>query len=347
LNIGLRGQAIKKETGKIQLKKLLLLFVLCGGPFLWSGTGKKITLPEVLRPRYIVVSNNRIYIAEKTTIHIYSQKDFVYIKKAGRQGEGPGEFRLIMGLTAGDNYVSGSDPARILFFSPNGEYIRELKSTAFCTHFAPLGRIFVGSDAIDENNVGYYTINLFGRHLKKGVELFRFQRILQSKGHFNPLKKQTSFYASDKTVFLNDSDRQIFCFNPSGKKINTITIKEPPLTVAKEFKSNFLDYLKNHKRLNVMYDMFKKNIQFPQYFPIIQFFRVDAEHIYVITYQQKNRDYRCVILDHQGRLLKKTYLPVRFKDIRTPFPFDIKNNVFYQVFEDEKSEETCLAVTPF
>jgi len=329
------------------IRKLILLFVLCGGPFLWSGTWKNITLPEVLMPRYIAVSGNRIYIAEKTSIHIYSKKDLVYIKKAGRQGEGPGEFRLIMGLTAGDNYVSGSDPARILFFSPNGEYIRELKSTAFCTHFAPLGRISVGSDAIDENNVGYYTINLFDRHLEKGMELFRFERIMQTKSHFNPLKKQSSFYVSNEKVFLNDSNRQIFCFNSNGKKINTITLKEPPLTVAKEFKTNFMDYLKNHKRLNVMYEMFKNSTQFPKYFPIIQFFRVDATHIYVITYQQKNRDYRCVILDHQGKLLKKTFLPVRFKDIRTPFPFDIKNNVFYQVLEDEQSEETTLAVTPF
>jgi hypothetical protein len=53
-----------------------------------------VELPDLLDPAAIHVDGNRMYITEHATIYIYSTKDYHLIKKFGRRGEGPKEFKL-------------------------------------------------------------------------------------------------------------------------------------------------------------------------------------------------------------------------------------------------------------
>ncbi len=56
-------------------------------------TEKISILKELLQPDGMAIGNGRIYVTEKTSIYIYSLKDFNLIKKFGEKGEGPNEFR--------------------------------------------------------------------------------------------------------------------------------------------------------------------------------------------------------------------------------------------------------------
>ena len=163
---------------------LLLTLVLSLSAIALRAEGlRKIILKEILKPSYIAADNDQLYVAERTSILIYSLKNFKLLKKFGRQGAGPGEFRIITGIFPDKSRLVVNSIGIIYFFRKNGEYINEQKTTAFFSErLLPIGETFVGSSSVDEGKVGYYTINLFDSNLEKGKELYRYERILQSSG---------------------------------------------------------------------------------------------------------------------------------------------------------------------
>ena len=64
--------------------------------FAWSTifAARVIPFPELLSPELIRVDENKIYITEKANIYIYSKKDFKLVKKFGKKGAGPEEFKI-------------------------------------------------------------------------------------------------------------------------------------------------------------------------------------------------------------------------------------------------------------
>ncbi len=71
---------------------ILLFFVGSFGELLMAK--KVVTLSGILAPSDIKIDEERIYITQHEEIYIYSLKDYRLIKKFGRKGEGPGEFKL-------------------------------------------------------------------------------------------------------------------------------------------------------------------------------------------------------------------------------------------------------------
>ena len=51
-------------------------------------------LPEVMRAGWIGIHKDKIFITDLNTIHIYSLNTYRHIKKFGKEGEGPGEFKF-------------------------------------------------------------------------------------------------------------------------------------------------------------------------------------------------------------------------------------------------------------
>ena len=56
---------------------------------------KRVTIfKELLKPNRIYLDQDRIYITERTKVFVYSLKDYKLINTFGKQGEGPGEFKI-------------------------------------------------------------------------------------------------------------------------------------------------------------------------------------------------------------------------------------------------------------
>lgn len=73
------------------MSKILLIafFLLTSISLLFPR--EPVVLEEIYSPNKIKVFNNKLYIAQETTLFIYSLKDLSLIKKFGRKCEGPGE----------------------------------------------------------------------------------------------------------------------------------------------------------------------------------------------------------------------------------------------------------------
>jgi hypothetical protein len=95
---------------------------------------KPVTLSELSRPAIFIVKFDKAYILEKTTIYIHSLKDFKLIKKFGRAGEGPREFKTTdggkpMSMAFHQNELVVNSLNKFSYFTPDGEFIKEIKVT--------------------------------------------------------------------------------------------------------------------------------------------------------------------------------------------------------------------------
>jgi hypothetical protein len=332
----------KQKTG--------LLFILIFFFFSGASHAKKLAaLPDILKPLRLTIDTDRFYVTEGTTIYIYSLKDFKLMKKFGKSGEGPQEFNgnlPIQIIPKADDLMINSF-GKISFYSKDGIYQRELKTSSISLFFRPLGKQFVGYGILQEDKITYMTINFFDGTLKKGNEIYRRKRFIQQSGDINPLATSGPlFYISDNKIFVDGEDGVILCFDNTGKKVLSIDPKIKKRKVTEEDVERYRNFFKNDSRIRDAYENLKHRIKFPDYFPPIQFYMVADKKIYIVTYQKEGENSECIVFDTQGKLLKKTMVPLFYATAIEPYPADIKNGKLYQLVENEDEEKWELHVTP-
>jgi len=130
---------------------------------------KTIPLPELTNPAGIVVEDDQIYITQFPNIFIYALKDFKLKKTFGIRGEGPAEFKGYARISVYSDYIFVNSIGKILFFTREGEYIKELKSPEPETRYKPLGKKNVGRRETVEKGVYYGIISFYDENLIKSV----------------------------------------------------------------------------------------------------------------------------------------------------------------------------------
>jgi hypothetical protein len=164
---------------------------------------------------------------------------------------------------------------------------------------------------------------------------------------------------NDKIFFKRGKHFIIDVFDPSGKMLYTIHQEYEKIKISDADKKRYHDYFKTVHPWKRFYEsLIKKEIYFPDFFPAIQLFIVADEKIYVLTYKKENEKSEFVILDLEGKLLKKVFLPFNQSDERfhyslTKFAshysphatFTIKNGNLYQLMENEDEETWELHIS--
>jgi len=330
---------------KIGLLVILIFFFFSGA----VHAEKLAALPDILKPLRLTIDTDRFYVTEGTTIYIYSLTDFKLMKKFGKSGEGPQEFNgnvPIQIIPRADDLMINSF-GKISFYSKDGIYQRELKTSSISLFFRPLGKQFVGYGFIQEDKTVYTTINFFDASLKKGNEIYRHKRFIQQSGDINPIATRNPLlYTSDNKIFVDGEDGVIRCFDNTGKKVLSIDPKIKKRKVTEEDEERYRNFYKNDPRFRDAYENLKQRIKFPDYFPPIQFYIVMDKKIYIFTYKKEGENNECIVFDTQGKLLKKTMVPLFYGTAIEPYPPDIKNGKLYQLIENVDEEEWELHVVP-
>jgi len=322
---------------------IIIIFFLIA--YQQSFSKENVTLEKLYNPMYLSVSCDYIYVAEKYSVHIYGKRDFKHINSFGRKGEGPGEFLLVMDLTSGDDWVAVSDAGKIQIFSSKGKFIKSLKSSPTALRFTPIGNKFLGWGPLTIDGVGYFVISFYDENLKKEEEVYRYTRPGQGSSKFNILSSDVEFRVSGDRVFINGKDDLIHCYDGNGKEINTLSLDIERLKVSPEFKADYINSMKSNEKTSMIYEMYKSSLEFPEYFPLISYFRVSDNKIYVLSLRQKAESYLCNVLDFSGKILKKALVQFHFKDIQNAYPFDINDGILYQAIEDEDDGPAHLRIT--
>jgi hypothetical protein len=328
------------------MKKFVMFFVITTILFCWAIYGEKVaTLPELMKPSVsFAVDETQMYVPEGATIFIYSKKDYKLVKKFGREGEGPKEFKIIpevpLSVTPKGDQLIVNSLLKISYFTKNGEIIKEIKALSQGFFFQPFGDKFVGLSTTQENKMLFYTYNFYDAKLNKTKEIYRAKHKFQGPGNgFQAVQKVfTCFAYKDNTIIMpGKDDATLDILNKELKKLFSIQIEQEKLAVDQKFKDKFMAELKSNPATKNILGLLKP-IKFPKYFPTIMAFFVEDDIIYIMTFKTVKGNYEFFTYDINGKFKKKITIPIKFQTELTPYPITIYKQKLYQIVENEEEE---------
>ncbi len=341
---------------KILLLLILFLLVFITGPeckIPSKPVMKKLaSFPNILKPGMIIVRGGRLFVTEGATVFIYSMKDFTLIKKFGKPGEGPREFKLDqfggqLIIDVLPEYILVNSLGKLSYITLDGDFIEEKKNPA-AFYLQPIGENYVGmSTTFGEGNTRFLAVNLYDRDLKKIREIFRREHEIQvQKGKgIHLLKKAFVYYVVEDKIFISGKEGFVVdIYDEQGRLLRTIERKDyKKREVTNAEKAEIHRILK--RQYKELYEYFKNTIVIAPHFPVIASIFVRDEKVYVLTNNEVDQMWEMFLYDLEGVFIKKLFVPLLKRDLLSPFPTDIRNGNVYQLIENEENEMWELHVT--
>lgn len=332
----------------MNMKKIGLILMI----FLVAGlvrAQKTVPLEGLNKPFSIEVDDKQVYFTDGFEIKIYSLADFKLKKVFGKKGEGPGEFKGFVLAYVQPDYIFASCPNRVLYFSLEGKFIKQRNNTHVFGRFKPLGADrFVGYKYDREGQTRYEAVWIFDEKFEKKTELYR-RKYIVNKNKVNLIEERPSFfYCIDERVYLDGvegEDGAIFVYGKDGKRINTLKPGIERISFTRAHEKRFREALKNSAESREYYQQVKDRLEFPDYFPPIRMFHVDAGKVYIMTNREKDDKNEFIVIDTSGRELKRLFLPIQpFEDGMIVVNYTVKNGKLYHVVDNEETEQWELKI---
>lgn len=332
------------------LKKKILLMVFVFIVSVSLLCGKQVAeLKEVIKPDMVLTQNGKLYVLEKTSIFIYSLKNFRLIKKFGREGEGPMEFvarpfgpPMSLSFHSGQLVVNSNN--KLSYFTPEGKYIKEEKAPPNAVFFkAKQGYLGVGAAVAEDNRV-YICFRLFDQDFQNPKMLYQTEVSLaqgiefivpMNSLHYFPIYQDKIFIVAGGKGFVID------CFDYTGKKLFSIEKKDyKKIKVTDDYKKRTREWFKIHPTFGPIFDQIKDRIIFKEYFPAIKDISIGNDRLYVITNKMQKGLWECIVMDFKGKELKRTFVPLQEAEPYTYYPllYSIENGKFYALIENQEDE---------
>lgn len=326
-----------------KITKLMLLIIVLANLVL---SAKTVSMPDLKKPVKIEVDRDGIYINDSMTISIYSLKDFHLVKKFGRKGEGPREYKQYVNMNIQPDRLVVSSLRKVSFFSKKGEFKEEIRVPKGWT-YKPVGKNFVANEFAQEEKTLYKVVYLFDSKFEKIKELsrkeFPFQR---AKGRLRVYGTPVDYCTDNNKVFIcGKEDFIIDVFDGDGKRLTTLKENYEKIKLSENHKNDIYDFFKTHPYYKTRYEWFKKQLVFPDHLPAIRGFFISQQKILVRTYRKKGDKTEFFIFNMNGKLIKKQFLPIIERDTQTSFPFWIYDGKLYQLYDNPETESWELKIT--
>lgn len=318
----------------------ILLLLLTG---FVCGAVKIVPFPDIYIPIMIEIDDQNIYISEKATIYIYSLSDFKFKKKFGGPGEGPQEFKGYALMILMPDQIVINSTGKISFFKKDGAYIKEKQAKTEGGNYRPIGNNFVGYSfkvmRSKEDKLSYKTVNIYNADLEKQKEIFSQELDWQEGKGTKLFHTSFTYHIADDKIFLAGTpDFNIDVYNSEGNKLYSINQDYKRIAFTNTHKEEFLKDKQRDPRIKDNFAEWKTQVIFPGSFPAIKYFLLADKKIYIQTWKTEGNQYEFYIMDFDGKLLKKTFLPLVDRSYLVSFPFTIKNNKLYQLVENTENE---------
>ena len=317
---------------------------------------KVVPLSEVMKPRFISVGHERIYVLEtEMSLSVFSTDDFRFLKKFSRKGQGPGEMHGFLPLlSVSEDGVVINDLNKIMFFSPDGEFKNQLK-ILINFHYAP-NHPFL---PVDGRFVGFLAERIEpGKHIRRGQILDSEFKLI--KPFYDPVpstfpppgpppppesgKKmdievfvdQTFSAVENGRILVADSRKgfHVSVFDKNGDLLYEIHKNLPQLKVTKEYKETYIE-----GRDPRIY-----NFKFRENFPAFFGFKIDDGNIYMVTYKEKDAKNEIIFMNYKGDIIRRSFIFPPQSLMYSPFSsrlyinncYDIyKNRIYYLHYNDK------------
>lgn len=242
-----------------------------------------VVLPEVRQPHQIVADGNDLYVFDETdySLHIYTISPFALKMKFGQKGDGPHDSKYLPLVSVQPEFLTCTDFTKIIWFSKKGEVLKAME-------FSALKDFDINSEMLLVPLMGNY-LRITADHEKYKRRVFlldpAFQTIKQLyEGPFiwmqgSATDIRTDTVSTEGLAFVADTDAfRIAIFDDRGNLLRTID------------KSQEVEKVGDRARLHQ--------------------FCVSDKKIYATTYLKKDGLTEMLVLDLEGRVLKRFYLPL-------------------------------------
>ncbi len=310
------------------MKIKLIVSILLPIFFLAGFAENRGVLSEVLKPSMIDIYGDRLFVMDMDKVHVYSLKDQKLINSFGRKGEGPGEFQVSvqmpLRLYAHKEYVLIESFNKLLFFTHDGKYIKELRKFPMVNLFQPAGNNLIARKIIQprDGKLSTSTVKIYNQKMEELKELFRQDFIQQGAGlklTLNMGKDFLLFSVYNDMIFVDKSVKgpYIDVYNSSGEKLYKINLPYEKKIISSAYKKKVVNELEFDPQITgqllqnkISWKDFSKNFKyvFPKYYPSIQSMNIDDGKIYVKTFEKEGNKNKYIIMDLKGKILKTIYL---------------------------------------
>lgn len=303
---------------------------------------KTATFTQFVNPYSICVDSDHLYVSQGVRVFIFSLENYHLLKEFGKEGEGPGEVLLNRRganteiiLFLEKDFLIVSTRGKVIYFSKDGEFIKEVKTEGVGRFLAPMGKLFVGKTYITEKDGLYHGVVIYDANLKKVQEIYKHIHGFQGiEKEFNPLTvDQADFDVCDGKIFVIDGDRtKILIYDNKGKNLVSIIPKDEMVAFTEEDKNDMIEGYKRVEFWRNMYQSRKHLFKFPKYYPPIRWFFLDpvAKKVYVKTEKIEKEKRKWLVYDFKGQLLKEMFLPMGL--------LRFYNGTYYRFHENEDEE---------
>jgi hypothetical protein len=322
--------------------KIVIIFICLS--FVLHVFGEKLTtLPLLQKPENFIVGENLICINKGAEVFLYNLNDFKFIKKFGRNGEGPEEFKPFFPLGLRINLLKEKimieSQGKLSFYTLKGELIKEMPLLPTYSKLELLEDRFIATSGILSNKISHNVAKILD------VDFIELKTFYHDEAKYHQEKQGTNYASTwiydvseTKCFIVGSSDFKIDVFNKNGDSLYYISLKYNRLKFSQDFINAWFRRIKKRLGMNA-YDYMKKKVRWPEFFPAISDMIVDDGHVYVITWQRKEEKSETFIFNLEGKLVEKTWLPLKNYDGVVFFPYSIDNNCLYQLIENEDTQE--------
>lgn len=282
-------------------------------------------LESILKPQMIKVYGNELFVVQGHQFYIYSLEGLKLKKVVGKHGEGPGEFnpdpaRTIV-ISVLPDCIIGESRHKVVWFSRNGDFIKEVKKYPGAIQTLPLGKNYAIMKILyGEKGQSYFVVSLCNGDMKEIKELYK-QRFFTYEDKLYAMPDGLYYSILGNKLFIEESPDGfvIEAFDTTGKKLYDIRKPYEKISVpAEKKKEAFEDFL----QIPSMQRAIKANgkgwvndymkttkVIYPDDFPAIQYIVGDGNKLYVQTYKVKDGKDEFIVMDLKGNTLKKVFLP--------------------------------------
>jgi len=318
----------KKMIKKAIILSFVLMFVFAFSSVVYAKTICKFT--DFLEASDIAVSGNKIFVSADNAIYFYSLKDMKLIKKFGRKGEGPEEFKYKPSIKIYNNKIFALGD-RLKILSLNGDFIKLIKFKRNIFDVAILGENYILREMASVSSKNkkpslVVRIGIYDKNEKLIKELSKIENKNMSKIELPPSRIMFEIYKNN--IFLADARKGLYVcvYDKTGKKLYEINKDYEKEKVTDAYKKR--DSEKMKKKFKKVWAFIKDRYYYQKYFPAFSRFYIFNGKLYFKTYKTAGDKVLFKIFDIKGNKIKEIFLPDQ--EI-----FTINDGIYYYLKRDE------------
>jgi hypothetical protein len=285
---------------------------------------KTVVLPDLIRPRYVNVDNQRFYIVVSnmkiTGYSIDSLKKTFEIKT--RKGKGPGEYVNVPMVVPHGEHIIIKTTNKIVYYSKKGKYLHEkkLKMTGV---IEPLGEGYLfWYFAFSKEERSHFTlIEIQDSNQRRIKKIYKYKAPKMNyispggshRGKFDLLREKLSTVVYKNHIYIADPSRGFFItvIDDKGRVIQEISKNYPRIKITDKDRERLIEkarYVNGYSEQTWKWIRQVNDLHCPEFFHDFEKVTVADDMIYVKTFKTQENKREFIILDLKGNEIKRVYL---------------------------------------